>query len=179
MIKIVVIFFAVLLAVFCLVCVLAPLSARSAHMEDEVVDAVVVKTYHHFSLVKVEGGDIYYLPENLPIGTKIKVKISKTLSYKPRSYFHTAKYVIAEESEIVARVICRLSETVLLCLYEDREIFVECTDEEQAELTQKVEIPAYSYESLGVTYTETEDILVVPICRAEIEWIFPECYKEA
>ena len=183
----IIVVFAILLAIFCVVGILAPrYVVRFAHVEDEVLDAVVVFSNVDYSIVRDSQGKLYYLKKALGVDTKIVIRtphfnIPENVPCEGlEDYsFTTAKYAVSEKSGVRAQVICRLNENVLLCRYGEKEIFVECSEENQMELTEKVEIPVSCYKSLDVVYTETEDALVVPFVRLHEEWSFPLCYQEA
>lgn len=167
--------FATLLAFFCVMCILAPkFVTRFAHTEEEVLDGVVVATYRGQSVVRLTTGKLCCMKDALPLDTKVVVSVVK--AKKPNN---PLMYVAIEGGNLNAEVICRLSDEVLLCRRCGRNIFVACTDADQAELSQVKERVCYTYKSLGKTYHETEDYLSIPVVSTSFHFDFPVCVKQA
>lgn len=190
MFKVIIVIFAILLAIYCIAGMIAPrFVTRFVHVEQEVLDAVVVFSEIDYSIVRDSQNKLYYLRKKLDVGTKIVISVSHTVPEgepdantvdSTQNYsVAAAQYAVSKKSGVRAQVICRLNDEVLHCRYGEREILVKCTPQEQMELTEKVEIPVSCYKSLDVVHTETEDALVVPFVRQHEEWTFPLCYQEA
>ena len=176
MVTFLIVLFALLLAFFCVVCFVAPrVVVRYAHTEPEVFDGIVVATMDECSIVRATFGKLYYLRKLLPLETEVVLSVPQE---DCPSTLDLPKYLVFETSGTRAQVIRRLNEEVLLCRYGDKEILVECNVAAQSELTQRVEIPFRTYESLGVNYTETEDALVIPFIRLHEQWQIPICCQE-
>ena len=183
MVTFVIILFAVLLALFCTVCFVAPLClVRGAHTESEIVEGKVVATLGKDSVVRTSYGALCCVHKLLQPDSEVVVSFPNE-DHLLSDYLKPLvlpKYLVSEMSGARAQVVCRLNSDVLLCRYGGKEILVECNAKSQLELTKKVEIPYLTYESLGTTYTETEDVLVIPFIRLRDEnWEIPVCHLEA
>ena len=163
-----------MLIAFCVIGVIAGF----AHTENEVLDGVVVVSEPSRSIVRDSSGNLYCLKQHLPEDTAVVISLLDNV--EP---YCAPRFKAIGGQTGGSKVLRRLNDDIVVCEWGKQKIFVECSLEQQQDFlyfTEEMEWETFGDENGPVgAIGNKKQVMRLPYEKAEGEFLFPICVKEA